>query len=251
MTETHPDSADAKGGKPFAVSITTRMQPHTSKEPVPTVEGRLSSRAEGRSLIHLPIIHTQADMGAISGAIKELTIQKLGQKGWERNVHLIDEIWTRIEEAIDSWALPYERVRLYQDGLPVCGREMEIVMELAKAGSRNHRLLLRLKEKGATVMGTESAELLVREYKLVKASLAAGDSPKAARLEARHKPLSDALLKARDQAIAERINHTLGPGETGLLFLGMLHAVRAWLAKDIRVTQPVFAPFQGANGPAS
>jgi len=200
-------------------------------------------RERFRALIHLPIIHTQADMGALSGAIKELTIQKLGQQGWERNVHLIDQIWTRIEEAIDSWALPYSRVRLYQDGLPVCGRELEIVTELAKAGSRNHRLLLRLKEKGATLMGTESADLLVREYKMVKASLAAGDSPKAARLEARHKPLSEALLKARDQAIAERINHTLGPGETGLLFLGMLHAVRDWLAKDIRVTQPVFAPF--------
>ena len=60
-------------------------------------------------------------MGALSGAIKELTIQKLGRvEGWERNVHLINQIWTRIEEAINSWALPYERVRLYQDGLPVC-----------------------------------------------------------------------------------------------------------------------------------
>jgi uncharacterized protein YqiB (DUF1249 family) len=181
-------------------------------------------------------------MGALSHAIKEVTIQKLGRQGWERNVHLIDEIWTRIEEAIDSWALPYERVRLYQDGLPICGREGEIVTELAKAGSRNHRLLLRLKEKGATVMGTEPAELLVQEYKLVKKIVAAGDSQKALRLEARYKTLSHALLKQRDKAIAERINHTLGPGETGFLFLGMLHAVGGWLAKDIRVTQPVFPP---------
>ncbi len=93
------------------------------RTPLPTSEGQPSPQAEGRRLIHLPIIHTQADMGALSSAIKEMTIQKLGQQGWERNVHLIDEIWTRIEEAIDSWALPCERVRLYQDGLPVCGRE--------------------------------------------------------------------------------------------------------------------------------
>ena len=32
-------------------------------------------------------------------------------------------------------------------------------------------------------MGTESADLLVREYKLVKASLAAGDSPQAAQFK--------------------------------------------------------------------
>jgi hypothetical protein len=195
-----------------------------------------------RRLIHVPIIHTQADMGALSGAIKEMTIQKLGRQGWERNVHLIDEIWTRIEKAIDGWALPWERVRLYQDGLPICGREAEIVTDLAKAGSRNHRLLLRLQERGAILMGTESADLLVREYKLVKEIVAAGDSPKALRLEARHRGLSHALLKERDKAIAERINTTLHPGETGLLFLGMLHTLEGWLAQDIRVSHPLYPP---------
>ncbi|MBI2924561.1 MAG: hypothetical protein HYY24_02520 [Verrucomicrobia bacterium] len=195
-----------------------------------------------RTLIHIPVIHTQADMGALGKAIRELTIQKLGQQGYERNLNLIDEIWTRIEEAIDSWSLPYPQVRLYQDGLPVCGREEEIVTELAKAGSRNHQLLERLKERGATLMGTESAELLVQEYKLIKQVLAASDAKEAARLEVRHKSLSLALLKKRDQAIAERINHTLGPGETGLLFLGMLHSLGSWLAKDIRVSHPVFPP---------
>ncbi len=195
-----------------------------------------------RTLIHIPVIHTEADMGALGKAIRELTIQKLGQQGWERNLTLIDEIWTRIEVAIDSWSLPYPQVRLYQDGLPVCGREEEIVTELDKAGSRNHQLLLRLKRRGATLMGTESAELLVQEYKLIKQVLAASDAEEAARLEARHKSLSLALLKKRDQAIAERINHTLGPGETGLLFLGMLHSLEGWLAKDIQVTHPIYPP---------
>lgn len=198
--------------------------------------------ASRRSLIHIPIIHTQADMGALSQAIKAMTIQKLGQHGWERNVTLIDEIWTRIEEAIDGWSLPYAKVRLYQDGLPVCGREVEIVTELAKAGSRNHRLLLRLMERGATLMGTESATLLVQEYKLVKRILAAGNSQKALLLEARSQALSRDLLKQRDQAVAQRINTTLCPGESGLLFLGMLHSLGNWLARDIHVTHPVFSP---------
>ncbi len=91
-------------------------------------------------------------------------------------------------------------------------------------------------------MGTESADLLVREYKLVKEIVAAGDSPKALRLEARYKTLSKALLRERDQAIAERINTTLRPGEIGLLFLGMLHSLEGWLARDIQVTHPLYPP---------
>ncbi|MEI6390809.1 MAG: hypothetical protein WCT12_06855 [Verrucomicrobiota bacterium] len=203
----------------------------------------------GRSLIHIPVIHTQADMGALSQPIKEMTIQKLGQAGWERNVSLIDGIWERIEKEIDGWTLPYEKLRLYQDGLPVCGREVEIVTELAQAGSRNHRLLLRLMKRGATVVGTESAPLLVQEYSLVKKVLDASVSKKALRCEARYKTLSNALLKQRDQAIAERINDSLGPGETGLLFLGMLHSLGGLLAKDIRVTYPFFSPAAAVSQP--
>jgi hypothetical protein len=55
---------------------------------------------------------------------------------------------------------------IHLEGLPVCGHESEIVADLARAGSRNHRLLLRLREFGAIIMGTESAELLVEEYQL-------------------------------------------------------------------------------------
>ena len=195
-----------------------------------------------RSLIHIPIIHTQADMGALSQPIKAMTIQKLGQEKWERNVSLIDAFWTHIEKAVDGWPFPYDKLRLYQDGLPVCGREVEIVTELAKAGSRNHRLLLCLMERGATLMGTESAALLVQEYKLVKRILDVPNSQKALELEARYQAASQALLIQRDQAIAERISSTLGLEETGLLFLGMLHSLENWLAKDIRVTHPLFPP---------
>jgi hypothetical protein len=192
-----------------------------------------------RTLIYIPIIHTQADMGALSESIQRLKVKRLGRKGWERTVNLVDKLWARIEQAIESLILPYERVRLYQDGLPVCGREVAIVAELAEAGSRNHRLLLRLREKGATIMGTESSELLVEEYQLVKEVFASGKPKVATRGEARQKALRDSLLKRRDQYIARRINDTLLAGETGLIFLGMLHSVRSWLDKDIRVVYPI------------
>ena len=204
--------------------------------------GAEDSNVSGRRLFHIPVIHSQAEMGSLSPTIQAITVRKLGAKGWERNVSLIDGIWTQIEQAIEGWSLPYEKVRLYQDGLPVCGRELEIVSELAKAGSRNHQLLLRLKARGATLMGTESADLLVQEYHLSKQMLAANDSAKAARLETQCQESSRSLLRRRDQAIAERINQTLCRGEIGLLFLGMLHSVERWLAQDIQVTHPLYPP---------
>lgn len=201
-----------------------------------------NSEVLSRTLIYIPIIHSQVDMGALSESVRRVTLQKLGQKGWKRKVNLIDRMWTEIEKVIEGLALSYEKVRLYQDGLPVCGREAEIVTELAKAGSPNHRLLLRLKERGATIMGTESSELLVEEYELVKQSLAGGGAPKAGGIEARKKALGDSLLKRRDRYIADRINGTLRDGETGVLFLGMLHSLGNWLDKDIRVIYPVTRP---------
>lgn len=195
-----------------------------------------------RTLIHIPIIHSQADMGGLSESIQRVKIKRLGRTGWARTVNRIEELWIRIEKVIESLALPYERVRLYQDGLPVCGREAEIVEELAKAGSRNHRLLLRLREKGATLMGTESSELLVEEYQLVQEDLAQGKSPVAMRVGASGKALRDSLLKRRDQYIGRRISDTLSMGETGIIFLGMLHSLRPWLDEDIRVLFPMHAP---------
>jgi hypothetical protein len=195
-----------------------------------------------RTLVYIPIIHTQADMGALSESIQRLKLKRLGRKGWERNVNLVGQLWGQIEQAIESLTLPYERVRLYQDGLPVCGREVEIVTELAKAGSRNHRLLLRLREKGATIMGTESSQLLVEEYQLVKEVFASAKPAVATRGGARQAALRDSLLKRRDQYIARRINDTLLPGETGLIFLGMLHAAGHWLDADIRVVHPLHQP---------
>ena len=191
-----------------------------------------------RVLICVPIIHTQVDMGALNEPIQRLKVKKLGKKIWERNLALVNNFWTEIEQATENLALPYERVRLYQDGLPVCGRESEIVTDLAQAGSRNHQLLLKLKQKGAVLMGTESAELLVEEYQLAKQVLAEEMSRGSARQTARGKALQDSLLKRRDQFIGGRISQTLLTGETALLFVGMLHAVEPWLDQDIQVLRP-------------
>jgi hypothetical protein len=191
-----------------------------------------------RTLIYFPIVHTQADMGALKESVTRATLEKVGRAGLARKTAAIDRIWTEIEAAIDALALSFDRVRLYQDGLPVCGREAEIVTELALAGSRNHQLLLRLMAQGAVLMGTESADLLVQEYQLARQSLATR-APRAAGVAATRRALSQALLQRRDHFMARRINETLKSGATGILFLGMLHSVERYLNPDVKVIYPL------------
>ena len=76
------------------------------------------------------------------------------------------ELWNDIRRAIEALGLDFRRVRIYQDGLPVCGKEEQIVRELAGAGSLNHQLVLELAGKGAALVGTEDPQLLIREYHL-------------------------------------------------------------------------------------
>jgi hypothetical protein len=51
--------------------------------------------------------------------------------------------------------------------------------------------------------------------------------------------LSQALLQRRDQFIGQRIHETLKNGETGILFLGMLHQLEQYLAPNVKVTYPL------------
>jgi hypothetical protein len=188
-----------------------------------------------RRLLHVPIIHNQADMGELGDAFKRALTSRIGAHGWQVNVDLVEQVWTAIEQGLSSLNLRYELVRIYQDGLAVCGHELRIVTELARAGSRNHRLLLRLHQRGATIMGTESAQLLVEEYQLARQLLA--DSRPANHRDAAEQSLARALLQRRDEFIAARINASLKSRETAIVFLGLLHSLRGKLAPDIEVSE--------------
>ena len=204
---------------------------------------RIDTGVSIRTLIYIPIIHTETDMGTLGESIRRSTLQKFGRRGLKRKEDMIDNLWTEIERIIDTFDLSYEEVRLYQDGLPVCGREAEIVTELAKAGSRNHRLLLLLMKRGAMITGTESLELLMEEYELDKQILAVTGAREKARIEVSRKAMIDSLLKRRDRFISDRINSTLCAGKTGILFIGMLHSLRNTLDNDVNVIYPLNPPF--------
>lgn len=188
-----------------------------------------------RTLIYVPIIHSEIDMGSLQEAVRRHKIRLVGTKKSETATGIVERIWKEIRALLDSRDLDYAKVRIYQDGLPDCGRETEIITELAKAGSLNYQLLLDLIEKGATVMGTESPDLLVEEYQLIKQSFPQNSGKALGSLGQEKAELSRSLLTRRDKYIADRINQTLSRGEVGVVFIGMLHSLQQYLAPDIQV----------------
>ena len=188
-----------------------------------------------RRLIWVPIIHAGADMGSLKDSVRELYMQEIGPDEWEKHTTVIDEMWRDIGEEIEQLHLDYRRVRLYQDGLPDCGREKEIVTKLAESGSQNYQLLLSLMERGAQLTGTESSALLTEEYELARRLLDCLDSQKKGGASWLQSEVSRSLLARRDKYIAGRIDRTLDPSQSGLIFLGMLHSLHTVLPADIEV----------------
>jgi len=78
---------------------------------------RIDTGVSIRTLIYIPIIHTETDMGTLGESIRRSTLQKFGRRGLKRKEDMIDNLWTEIERIIDTFDLSYEEVRLYQDGV--------------------------------------------------------------------------------------------------------------------------------------
>ncbi len=188
-----------------------------------------------RRLIHIPIIHTAADLGSLSEHVRAHYAKICGPTAWRQREQLVRAIWNDIQRNLDDLHLEYQTTRIYQDGLPISGFEERIVRELAQAGSSNHQLVLRLVDRGATLMGTEDPGLLVEEYEMQKRRLAQAAPGDSAREPATGERPPEAILQARDAFISKRIADTLLADETGLLFLGALHRLDGLRSADIRI----------------
>jgi hypothetical protein len=222
-----------------------------------------------RTLIYIPIVHTDADMGAMSESLQQIYMKEYGRRKWTQRTATVEKLWKEIERRIAALPLDYTKLKLYQDGLPKCGQELEIAKSVAAGGSRNFQLLVRLVEKGARLIGTEDPDLLIQEYNRLRNALdnlkgsAAfqdsahrRDSPPSLRdSRKRNKernrgriPLKksvtvggtsasvEGFVSQRDKYIAARIHETLRDDETGLLFLGVVHRANEMLPSDIRIS---------------
>lgn len=177
-----------------------------------------------RKLIYARIVHTSQDMGSLMEKVKKAYIDKYGEQQWDQHLKEVDNLWSKTVEKTRALKLDYSKLRVYQDGMPVCDREAEIVNKLAAAGNTNHQLLQELIEKGATIMGTEDPALLIMERdRLINST-------------DEKRQLYDDLMEQRDEYIAQRIAATLNDGETGILFMGALHRIVDKLPKDIEVS---------------
>lgn len=188
-----------------------------------------------RKLIYIPIVHTSIDMGTESEFVRKEYIKRLGRKNYLKKQTIIEDIWEDIRKKIISLNLNFEKIRIYQDGLPFSGNELQIVRNVASNGSKNYQLILELIYKGAMLEGTEDPELLIEEYNLIK-NISSAKTEKEKRITRdEYKKESSRILRQRDAFIAKRIDETLKENETGLLFIGLIHEVNLFLPHDISI----------------
>ncbi len=203
-------------------------------------------KAEISSLIYVPILHTQKEAGEILMSLKGEGPEKPAISSVEQEKS-IQEMWDGIYEKIKETSISYLLVRIYQDALPVCGREREIIAKLAEKGSRNHQLILELMKKGAKLEGTEDGDLLVKEYdslnQLVSKVSVSIQSYRDSLNEYKDKSMK--LMKQRDAFIAERIKSTLKKDEIPLVFMGVRHELEKLLQRDFVINYIIYRlPFK-------
>lgn len=186
-----------------------------------------------RRLIYIPVIHAELEMGSVAPWLREQYKLKFGKEKWEEHFKLVKEIWKWIKTKIKGLKLTYEKVRIYQDGLPLCEKEIDIVQKLAERGSINYKIILELINRGAKLEGTESKELLLEEYNNIK-------NITTTSIKREYKEGNKQLLIRRDHYIANKINETLRRDETGILIIGSEHKVYKYLPKDIKIDYLIY-----------
>lgn len=179
-------------------------------------------------LIIIPIAHTHADSGSLGDKISSGKLYQARAA----------QFWAEVSRYLDTLPLDlFPDLQVYQDSL-INGPEEIVNKVVEETQTPNFEILRWLKGKRATIIGTESGRLLMKEVQGLRAIADCQDevSRNAARLAYFKKSLW--LLDERDEYIAGRIIETLPRGETGLLFIGSEHDVESHLGKEIQVFTP-------------
>lgn len=180
-----------------------------------------------RRLLYVPVIHDEADLGSAGAALAQESARQLGKQRWARHQQALSQFWEQIAAFLSAFD-PHQ-LKVYQDGLPAEGEvARRIVEEAARRGSRNHRLVLDLLDRGAELRKTESPQLLWQERQRLLGPMPASVGEEEGDAEGR-------LMEKRDRFIADTINATLKEEELGVLFIGAYHEVASGLAQDIVV----------------
>ncbi|TRZ89897.1 hypothetical protein D4R89_05295 [bacterium] len=189
-----------------------------------------------RTLLYVPIIHTSADLGSLAKDVERRGLEKFGENMWRDHLRTIDGLWDALFLYFDS--INVSGAKIFQDGMFADGDVgLNIVQEGEKAGSKNHRLVSKLLQKGALLMKTEDFNLVKKERdRLLKMIRAKTTAEKIFGLII-YKLTKKTLLRQRDEYIAQRIDQALKEGETGILFIGAYHHVQPRLPRDIHIRE--------------
>lgn len=189
-----------------------------------------------RTLIYVPIIHTSADLGSMAKDITKRGVATLGEQVWTKHRSTVEGFWNVISDYFDS--IEVKDMKIYQDGLVADGEiGKKIVEETSKAGSKNYQLVANLLEREAILVKTEDFSLVKEEYNRLLAITQAKSTLRKIIAVIKYKLAKNRLLKKRDAFITHRINDTLGPGESGIIFIGAFHKIRDKLHKNIQVIE--------------
>lgn len=146
----------------------------------------------------------------------------------------VREFWLALAPWIRRWAkrrrgIMGVKVYLdsYSDG-PVGSLALEQMMRDSNTFGRVLRWMV---DEGCDVVPTEDEGLIALQGRLVQV----GEGDTNFHLASMAVEL---VTDARDAAIAAIIDRTLGPGETGVLFIGARHDVASRLPKDVGVLYP-------------
>lgn len=215
-----------------------------------------------KKLVYVPILHAREEPGKTASVLQGNEKSGIKDKEFNADHSAVGEMWAGITAKIEELTLPWNKTRIYQDGLPVCGEELKIVERLAEHGSWNHLLILNLLRKGVKLEGTENMDFLMREYDLLNILLMKNSGAEQSPLSSEQSPLqagqsaamaeyqakSRELLTRRDDFIFNRIKTTLQEGEVGVVFMGVMHRLDKMLEKDFLISYIIYRlPFRSVG----
>lgn len=189
-----------------------------------------------KKLLYFPIVHNRADMGSAEDYLSLEGERKYGKDKWLNHIQQVEKSWNKIETEILKKIDDINKVKIYQDGLPLNGEiGMKIIKDVADKGSKNYQIINNLINLGAQLEIAENKELLIKEYNLTKNIINADTLETKLRTSLLYKETCDDLLIERDKYIANQINTTLNDGETGIAFFGAIHSIKDKLDKNIKI----------------
>lgn len=189
-----------------------------------------------RTLLYVPIIHMDVDLGSLSDDLSKIKSRALGEELLALHRETVSGFWDSITKYFEGTEV--KGLRIYQDGM-VANGEMgqKIIEEALKVGSKNHELLSKLISRGAILERTEDINLVREERDWLIRLTRAGTAREKLTAYLKYRFSRGQLLMRRDRFIADTINRTLRQGETGVLFIGAHHNVLPHLNNDIRVKE--------------